>query len=318
MASYVPPKINTAFVFYTSLEDQANAGLFKASATLAAGDVKVAIDDGAPANLATLPVVDADFTKRIKVSLSAGEMNGDNITVIFSDAAGAEWYDQAVSIQTSATQIDDVAAAAELAKVPKSDSTVSWNATALAAINAEADTALADYAPAKAGDAMDLVPAPNATAVLAIQSGLSTFDAVADTVAHVTLVDTTTTNTDMVAPGASAVDMAAVKAKTDNLPIDPASQATTNAAITAATAGLSTLDPSDVATVLQTLTLPDNYAALGAQPTFAEAILGTYQYLMERSVVGTTVSIKKPDGTTVIMTFALDDGNEPMSQTRAS
>lgn len=35
-----------------------------------------------------------------------------------------------------------LATAAELAKVPKSDSNVSWNATALAAINAEVDTAL--------------------------------------------------------------------------------------------------------------------------------------------------------------------------------
>ena len=36
----------------------------------------------------------------------------------------------------------DDAVLAELAKVPKSDSNVSWNATALAAINAEVDTAL--------------------------------------------------------------------------------------------------------------------------------------------------------------------------------
>ncbi len=35
--------------------------------------------------------------------------------------------------------------AAELAKVPKSDGTSSWNATALAAINAEVDTGLSDY-----------------------------------------------------------------------------------------------------------------------------------------------------------------------------
>lgn len=109
MASYVTPKKNTAFVFYVSLEDQANAGLFKANPTLAAGDVKVATDDAAPANLATLPAVDADFTKRVKVSLSAGEMNGDNVTVIFSDAAGDEWYDLIVNIQTTARQIDDLA-----------------------------------------------------------------------------------------------------------------------------------------------------------------------------------------------------------------
>ena len=37
--------------------------------------------------------------------------------------------------------------AAELAKVPKSDGTATWNATALASINAEADTAISDYDP---------------------------------------------------------------------------------------------------------------------------------------------------------------------------
>lgn len=109
MTSYVTPKKNAAFVFYVSLEDKANAGLFKASPTLAAGDVLVATDDGAPANITTLPAVDADFTKRLKVSLSAAEMNGDNVTVIFSDAAGAEWYDLEVNIQTSARQVDDLA-----------------------------------------------------------------------------------------------------------------------------------------------------------------------------------------------------------------
>jgi len=35
--------------------------------------------------------------------------------------------------------------AAEMAKVPKSDSTVTWNATALASINTQCDTALTDY-----------------------------------------------------------------------------------------------------------------------------------------------------------------------------
>ena len=110
MPSYVTPKINTAFVFYISLEDKANPGLFKASPTLAAGDVLVATGDGAPDNITTLPTVDADFTKRLKVSLSAAEMNGDNVTVIFSDAAGAEWFDLEINLQTTAQQIDDLAA----------------------------------------------------------------------------------------------------------------------------------------------------------------------------------------------------------------
>ena len=109
MSSFVPPKKNAAFTFYVSLVSQADTKIMQANPTLAAGDVKVAVDDAAPGNLATLPAVDADFTKRVKVSLSAAEMNGDNITVIFSDAAGAEWCDQTINLQTTARQIDDLA-----------------------------------------------------------------------------------------------------------------------------------------------------------------------------------------------------------------
>lgn len=109
MASQYPPKKNTAYTFYVSLVSQANTKIFQANPTLASGDVKVAIDDGAPANLTTLPVVDADFTKRVKVAMSSAEMNGDNISVIFSDAAGAEWCDVTINLQTTARQIDDLA-----------------------------------------------------------------------------------------------------------------------------------------------------------------------------------------------------------------
>ena len=109
MPSFVPPKINTSFTFYVSLVSQADTKLMQANPTLAAGDAKVAVNDAAPANLGTLPVVDADFTKRVKVVLSAAEMNGDNVTVIFSDAAGAEWVDLTVNIQTTARQVDDLA-----------------------------------------------------------------------------------------------------------------------------------------------------------------------------------------------------------------
>jgi len=108
MADY-PPKKNAAFTFYVSLISQADTKIAQANPTLAAGDVKVAIDDGAPANLGTLPVADADFTKRVKVVLTAGEMNGDNISIIFSDAAGAEWCDLMVNIQTATRQLTDLA-----------------------------------------------------------------------------------------------------------------------------------------------------------------------------------------------------------------
>ena len=109
MATYVPPKINTAYVFYISLVSQANTKIFQVNPTLAAADFNVATDDGAPAALGTTPVIDADFTRRVKVTLSAAEMNGGNVTFIASDNAGAEWCDLTINIQTVATQIDGLA-----------------------------------------------------------------------------------------------------------------------------------------------------------------------------------------------------------------
>jgi len=108
MASYVPAKKNTAFVTYVGLVSAASGTVLQANPTLTEGDVKVAIDDGAPANTSTLPTVDADFTKRVKLSLSSDEMNGDNITVIFSDASGSEWCDLILNIQTASKQIEDI------------------------------------------------------------------------------------------------------------------------------------------------------------------------------------------------------------------
>lgn len=114
MPTYSPPLKNSAYVFYVSLVSQANTKVMQANPTLAAGDVKVATDDAAPANLATLPVVDADFTKRVKVSLSAGEMNGDRITVVFADASGSEWCDLTADIATVTNQFDALATQASV------------------------------------------------------------------------------------------------------------------------------------------------------------------------------------------------------------
>lgn len=109
MPSYVTPKRGAAFIFYTALTSQANTKLVKANPTLAAGDVKVSIDGGAFNNLTTLPDAEPDASAAVRVRLSADEMDGDNIVVVFSDAAGAEWCDQVWTIQTTARQIDDLA-----------------------------------------------------------------------------------------------------------------------------------------------------------------------------------------------------------------
>lgn len=93
MPSYAPPKKNAEYIFYIGLRSQADSTILQANPTIAAGDFKVSIDGGAFANPATLPAVTPAAGKAVKVTLSAAEMNGDNISFYGSDAAGAEWMD---------------------------------------------------------------------------------------------------------------------------------------------------------------------------------------------------------------------------------
>ena len=108
MTTYVTPKSGVAFECYVSLISQANTKIFQVSPTFAAGDVKVSIDNGTSNNITTLPVIGTN-TMLAKVNLSASEMTGANISVVFHDAAGTEWCDLMLNIATSARQIDDLA-----------------------------------------------------------------------------------------------------------------------------------------------------------------------------------------------------------------
>lgn len=108
MPSYVTPKINTQYIFYISVVSQADTKLMQNSATIAAGDFQVSTNGGTLANLTTIPAVTPASSDMIKITLSTSEMNGDNVTVVCSDAAGSEWCDQVINIQTSATQMDDL------------------------------------------------------------------------------------------------------------------------------------------------------------------------------------------------------------------
>lgn len=109
MADFPVPVKNVQYIFYVGLIDQSNTKLLKASPTIAAGDFKVSTDGGAFANLGTLPTVTPAAGTSVKITLSTSEMNGDNVVVTCIDAAGAEWCDQLVNIQTAARGIADLA-----------------------------------------------------------------------------------------------------------------------------------------------------------------------------------------------------------------
>jgi hypothetical protein len=101
-APWNPPKKNEDFEFDICLEDYANPGWFKSSPTLAAGDVKVSQNNGALANITTLPTVSPAGSTIVRVQLSAAEMNTDKVTVVFIDqTAPSEWCDAAITILTT-------------------------------------------------------------------------------------------------------------------------------------------------------------------------------------------------------------------------
>jgi len=109
MATYVPAKRGVEYIFYVSLVQQADTKLLQANPTLASGDVTISKDGGAFANLTTMPTVTPASGKAVKVTVSNTEMTADNVLILFSDAAGAQWCDLSVNIQTAARQIDDLA-----------------------------------------------------------------------------------------------------------------------------------------------------------------------------------------------------------------
>lgn len=110
-------KKNTALVLYVGLVSQAT-GLLQVNPTIAAGDFQVSTDGAAFANLATLPVVTPAGGRAVKISLSAGEMNGDTVVLQCVDAVGAEWSDQLINIPIRVYIIDDLYATAVADSVP--------------------------------------------------------------------------------------------------------------------------------------------------------------------------------------------------------
>lgn len=82
--------------------------------------------------------------------------------------------------------------------------------------------------------------------------------------------------------------------------------------------GIYDLINAEVKDCLTIDTIADSYATDGNQPTIAQGILAIQQMLHEKSIAGTTLTVKKPDGSTVAMTFTLDSATTPTSITRAT
>lgn len=64
--------------------------------------------------------------------------------------------------------------------------------------------------------------------------------------------------------------------------------------------------------------IADSVPSDGTRPTIQQALYIITQFLLERSVSGTTLTVKKVDGTTSLLTCTLGDATSPTSITRAT
>ena len=69
---------------------------------------------------------------------------------------------------------------------------------------------------------------------------------------------------------------------------------------------------------LLTAVIPDSIPADGTRPSMKQALYMLTQFMLERSVTSTTVTVKKADGSTTLFTLTLSDPTNPTSITRAT
>lgn len=258
---------------------------------------------------------------------------------------------QTDDIGAAGAGLTTLATAAELAKVPKSDGTATWNATALASIQSEANDALVAYDPptkaeldaAAANVSVDEIQATALADLFNTDSGTTYASAVAGSVvkevadnaggSSLTVGDiadavweeaiadhsgTAGSTAEQLAAAGSAGDPWATalpgaytsgqagKILGDNLDASVSTRATPAQV------------NSEVVDALTIDVIADSIPVDGARPTIAQACYIVTQFLLERSVSGTIMTIKKPDGSTALLTLSLNDASTPTSVTRAS
>ena len=75
---------------------------------------------------------------------------------------------------------------------------------------------------------------------------------------------------------------------------------------------------TEIVNAVLTTAMTESYNADGAAPTLAQAMFLCMQRLTEFAISGTTVTVKKLDGSTTAYTLTLDDATSPTSSTRAT
>lgn len=97
-----PPRSAVAKTYYVLLRSATDNTSVLLNPTIAAGDFKISIDDGAEANPTTLPSVSPANSGWVKIPLTSGEFTGHTIKIRWVDQTPTkEWVDGGISFPTT-------------------------------------------------------------------------------------------------------------------------------------------------------------------------------------------------------------------------
>jgi hypothetical protein len=111
----MPPTYGQAYTFTRGLYDTTGGGRFRVNPTLAAGDFKIAKDNGALVNLTNLPVVAPAGSPLVSFSLTAAEMTATRVTILGVDQAGSEWTEFMEHLEPATKTLAEVPTAVQVA-----------------------------------------------------------------------------------------------------------------------------------------------------------------------------------------------------------
>lgn len=140
------------------------------------------------------------------------------------------------------------------------------------------------------------------------------------------LMPTTATRTlDVSATGEAGLDWAnvgspgsTVSLSSTTLAIVTAVGTTTNLTNAPTVGDLTATMKTSVATAVFTGTMTESYSTDGTNATLAQALYLIMQRVTEFAISGTTITIKKVDGSTTAATLTINDATNPTSSTRAT
>jgi len=288
---------NQTYIHHNTFEGNAgygvNVGASSTDAFLAdnhyGGNVSGDVND---AGTDTIRTNDEEWAKHsIATEVRLAELDAANLP---TDIANLNDFDPAVDVVANVTLVDTTTTNTDMRGTDSANTVVPMTAATSQTEHDATQTTLAGFNDIAATDI--------------VSNGAIT--TLTGAVVNVDLVDTVTTNTDV-----RGTDNAATEAKQDIIDTNvDAILVDTGTTIPALIAALNDISVADLLTTAMT----ESYAAEGVAPTLTQAVMEALQFLKEKAVSSTTVTVKKLDQSTTAATYTLDDGTTPTSITRAT